>query len=182
MKVVLDTNVLVSAFLKPRSKPARILRLILQGNIDIVINEYILAEYYEVLIRPKFDLNSVNIETVLSFIRSTGIYAPALPESFQLPDESDTPFLEAALATYADILITGNIRHFPKAFCKNMPVMTPAEFLGNQIYDIKPLINNSGIGVGDYVYLSDNPLNTSSCTRHIPTLQSRGVTVYHSCP
>ncbi len=129
MKVVLDTNVLVSAFLKPRSKPAKILRLILQGNIDIIINEYILAEYYEVLTRPKFNLNPDNIRTVLSFIRSAGIYAPVLPELFQLPDESDVPFLEAALGAYADVLITGNIRHFPEAFCKEQPVMTPAEFL-----------------------------------------------------
>ena len=57
MKVVLDTNVLVSAFLKPRSNPARILRLVLQGDIQIVINEHIMAEYREVLFRPKFDLN-----------------------------------------------------------------------------------------------------------------------------
>ncbi|MGE0083399.1 MAG: putative toxin-antitoxin system toxin component, PIN family [Desulfococcaceae bacterium] len=129
MKVVLDTNVLISAFLKPQSKPAKILRLILQGNMDIVINEYILAEYYEVLTRPKFDLNPDNIQTVLSFIRSEGIQAPVLYQSVQLPDESDTPFLEAALAAYADVLITGNIRHFPKEFCKALPVMTPAEFL-----------------------------------------------------
>jgi len=74
MKVVLDTNVLVSAFLKPQSKPAKILRLILQGNIDIVINEYILAEYYEVLTRAKFDLNPENIQTVLfyPFRRNSG--------------------------------------------------------------------------------------------------------------
>jgi len=135
MKVVLDTNVLISTFLKPRNKPARILRLILQGNIDIIINECILAEYYEVLTRPKFDLNPANIQTVLSFIRSTGINAPVLPESFQLPDRSDVPFLEAALAAYADVLITGNIRHFPKVLCKNQVVMTPAEFLERyQVY------------------------------------------------
>lgn len=41
LKIVLDTNVLVSAFLKPRSKPARILRLVLQGDIEIVANESI---------------------------------------------------------------------------------------------------------------------------------------------
>ncbi len=129
MKVVLDTNVLVSAFLTPPSKPAKILRMILQGNIDIVINEHILSEYYEVLTRPKFDLDPGNIQTVLSFIRSAGINAPVLSKSFTLPDESDVPFLEAALAASADVLITGNTRHFPEDCCKDQTIMTPAEFL-----------------------------------------------------
>jgi uncharacterized protein len=61
MRVVLDTNVLVSAFLKPRSKPAKILRLILQGNLEIIINEPILSEYQEVLTRPKLRLNPFRV-------------------------------------------------------------------------------------------------------------------------
>ncbi|QTA78487.1 Putative toxin-antitoxin system, toxin component, PIN-like [Desulfonema limicola] len=129
MKIVLDTNVLVSAFLKPRSKPGKILRLVIQQDIDIIVNEYILAEYYEVLSRSKFNLNPGRIQTILSFIRSQGIKAPALAELFQLPDENDTPFLEAALSAAADVLITGNTRHFPEELCKGQIVMTPAEFL-----------------------------------------------------
>lgn len=89
MKIVLDTNVLVSAFLKPRSKPARIMRLVLQGDIQIIVNEHILAEYLEVLKRPKFNLNLKNVQTILEVIRSKGINAPSLAESFDLPDSSD---------------------------------------------------------------------------------------------
>ena len=129
MKVVLDTNVLVSAFLKPRSNPARILRLVLQGDIQIVINEHIMAEYREVLFRPKFDLNLNKVQTILEIMRLKGIKAPALPLSFQLPDSKDEPFLEAALATKTDALITGNKRHFPKKACKGQKVLTPKEFL-----------------------------------------------------
>ena len=129
MKIVLDTNILVFAFLKPRSKPARILRLVLQGDIEIIINEPILEEYLEVLKRPKFDLNLENVQTILEVIRSKGINAPYLTESFDLPDSSDEPFLEAALASTADVLITGNKKHFPKKSCKGQRVVTPAEFL-----------------------------------------------------
>ena len=129
MKVVLDTNVLVSAFLKPRSNLARILHLVLQGNIQIIINEHIMAEYFEVLTRPKFDLKRDNIQIVLELFRSKGIYAPALPESFQLPDKGDEPFLEAALSVKADALITGNKKHFPKKFLKGQKVASPEEFL-----------------------------------------------------
>lgn len=129
MKIVLDTNILVSAFLKPQSNAARILRLILQGNLAIVVNEYILAEYYEVLARPKFDLSFDKVNIVLEFIRTRGIKAPALAESFSLPDSSDVPFLEAALATRADALITGNKKHFPSKSCKGQKVISPREFI-----------------------------------------------------
>ena len=97
MKIVLDTNVLVSAFIKPQSNAARILRLVLQGDVHIIVNECILTEYYEVLARPKFDLKFDKVQTILELIRSKSIKAPALAKSFHLPDCSDEPFLEAAL-------------------------------------------------------------------------------------
>ena len=129
MKVVLDTNIIVSAFLKPRSKPARILRLVLQGDLFIVCNEHILAEYLEVLKRPKFELNPRRVQTILVFIRSRGINAPALPYPVDLPHSDDEPFLEAALSTGADALVTENTRHFPEKACMGLTVLSPAEFL-----------------------------------------------------
>jgi putative PIN family toxin of toxin-antitoxin system len=131
LRAVVDSNVLVSAFLKPAGKPAKILRLILQGDLEIVVNEQILTEYAEVLSRPKFDLPAGKVRSILGFIRAKAIQAPALMEAFQLPDMSDEPFLEAAVATKADALVTGNKRHFPKKVCKGLPVVSPAEFLRN---------------------------------------------------
>jgi len=128
VKVVLDTNVLVSGLLKPKSKPAKIVRLIVQGDLDIVINEHILSEYYEVLRRPKFSFDLRDADEVLEIFRLYGIRAPALLQSMSLPDPNDTPFLEAAIAGQADVLITGNKRHFPKKCCKGIRVMTPSEF------------------------------------------------------
>ena len=52
----------------------------------------------------------------------------------------------------------------------------------NQISDISPLIDNQGINSGDRVYMSGNPLDLTSCTVHIPTLESRNVYVQHDCP
>ena len=129
MKIVVDTNVLVSAFLKPRGNPARILRLILQGDVSVVVNEHILTEYDEVLARPKFDLSPQRVQTILGIIRSRGLFAPSLAESFKLPDPSDEVFLEAALVTGADALITGNRKHYPKRACKGQRVVSPREFL-----------------------------------------------------
>lgn len=129
MRVVLDTNVLVSALLKPGGKPARILRLILQGQIEILTNEAILSEYTEVLSRPKFHLDPQNVRTILETLRSRGIHAPALPIFLDLADPGDEPFLEAALGAGADALVTGDRKHFPRARCRGQKVMTPDEFL-----------------------------------------------------
>lgn len=52
----------------------------------------------------------------------------------------------------------------------------------NQITDLQPLVSNAGVDSGDYVSVNTNPLDTTSCTVHIPALESRGVTVYHDCP
>lgn len=61
--------------LKP---PAKILRLVLQRNLQIVVNEHILSEYYEVLKRPKFNFDLDKVQVVTQFIRKIGVKAPAL--------------------------------------------------------------------------------------------------------
>jgi putative PIN family toxin of toxin-antitoxin system len=129
LKIVLDTNVIVSAFLSPHSKPAKIFRLVIQGELQIIINEAILSEYHEVLTRPVFKLNINNILTILKLIRTKGIKAPALAKSVQLPDSNDEPFVEAAIACHADALVTGNLKHFPKERCHGVNILLPAEFL-----------------------------------------------------
>lgn len=52
----------------------------------------------------------------------------------------------------------------------------------NEISDIYPLVENSGMGVGDYVDLGENPLSSTSCNVYVPELESRGVSVLHDCP
>lgn len=129
LRVVLDTNVVISSFLTPAGNPSRILRLILQRDLELVINEQILAEYAEVASSPIFQLDQDKVLIVLDDLRSASIHAPSLPIRPSLPDPGDEPFLEAALSAKADFLITGNKRHFPARACKDVTVVTPAEFL-----------------------------------------------------
>jgi len=49
----------------------------------------------------------------------------------------------------------------------------------NQIGDVKPLVDNTGLGDGDEVWLSENPLSEQSINEYIPALEARGVTVYY---
>ncbi|HNK59013.1 MAG TPA: putative toxin-antitoxin system toxin component, PIN family, partial [Leptospiraceae bacterium] len=68
MRIVLDTNVLVSGILKPFSIPGEIVRRIGSGNLTLCFDARILAEYREVLHRPKFKIDKDDISIVLDFI------------------------------------------------------------------------------------------------------------------
>lgn len=129
MRVVLDTNVLVSAFLKQNSKPSRILEMVLRGDATILLDERILAEYYGVLGRPKFELPW---STTIEVLRNLGEDCErilALPLEVKLPDIDDLPFLEVAVAGQADALVTGNKKDLPPDRRQGVKVLTPAEFL-----------------------------------------------------
>ncbi|HDH06682.1 MAG TPA: putative toxin-antitoxin system toxin component, PIN family [Nitrospirae bacterium] len=129
MRVVLDTNVIVSAFLNLFGTPARILHLILQGDIEIIFDERIIMEYEIVLCRPKFKLFKEDVHSIVEVLRDTGISAPAYNSSVDLPDKGDEPFLEVALTSKADAIVTGNKRHFPKDKCEGIRIVSPREFM-----------------------------------------------------
>lgn len=87
----------------------------------------ILAEYSEVLHRPKFGLDKELLDTVLTAIEDAGILVSPSQTGEILPDMKDLPFYEAVLECRdkSAYLVTGNIKHFPeKPF-----IVTPAQFL-----------------------------------------------------
>ncbi|MBI3086821.1 MAG: putative toxin-antitoxin system toxin component, PIN family [candidate division NC10 bacterium] len=129
MIIVLDTNVVVSGLLRPHSKPATILRLVATGVLRVAYDERILAEYREVLRRPKFPFSSEQIRAFLDQTEAEGVPVVALPLRSPLPDPDDAPFLEVAVAAHADALVTGNPRHYPARVRHGIPVMDPASFL-----------------------------------------------------
>jgi putative PIN family toxin of toxin-antitoxin system len=131
MLVVLDTNVLVSALLSPFGPPARVLDLALSGEIRLAYDDRVMAEYREVLARPKFGFSPEDVADVLAFLEADGEPATALPLSCELPDANDFPFLEVAAHAEAT-LVTGNTAHYPASFRGAVVVLTPAEFLNRR--------------------------------------------------
>lgn len=125
---VIDTNVLVSAMLKWDSVPGTIMELTFDGLIIPILNEHIVKEYHEVLVRPKFHFTEEIIYDVLENIQSIGIYVDAEYLDIELPDPKDRVFYEVVMEerkTEDTYLITGNIRHFPtKPF-----IVTPREMM-----------------------------------------------------
>lgn len=125
LRVVIDTNVLVSGLIKPSGAPGRIVDLLLNGDFDIVVDDRILLEYQNVFSRRKFGFAPTDIQHLLMFIRNTAVTATAQPLKVELPDPKDQPFLEVARAASADAIVTGNIKHFPDV----REAVVPAEFL-----------------------------------------------------
>jgi uncharacterized protein len=131
MRAVIDTNIIVSALLKPAGPPGQVLNAILAHQVKVLYDDRILGEYIEVLSRPKFRLSPWEIEFIVTFVEQEGDYFSGQRLDVVLPDESDLPFLEVATAGLADALITGNTKDFrPKKGRHNVNVITPAEFVG----------------------------------------------------
>lgn len=129
MRIVLDTNVIVSGLLNPEGNPGRIVDLFLAGEVTLLVDDRILAEYRAVLRRPKFALRAVDVSDFLDLLEAVTERVVAPPLSVKLPDESDRAFLEVAVAGGAESLITGNVRHFKVPRLGRLAVDSPAEFV-----------------------------------------------------
>jgi uncharacterized protein len=131
MRAVVDTNVIVSALLSPNGPPGQVLNAILAGKLIVLYDDRILWEYRDVLTRTKFRFSSTEIDALLEFVAQFGEYFSGQHLDVILPDQSDLPFLEVAVAGFVDALITGNTRHFkPIKGRHTVKVITPAEFVG----------------------------------------------------
>ena len=115
MRVVLDTNVLISAALKPSGLEAAIVNAILAGQFEAWVTSEIWTEYEEVLARPKFASVRDESQRILSALEGRVQTTRAIPAPAAALDGDDNRFLECAFAANADFLITGNLRHYPPA-------------------------------------------------------------------
>jgi predicted nucleic acid-binding protein len=129
VKIVLDTNVLVSGMLRPHSAAGVLLRMLAAGALDIAVDERILLEYEELAVRPKFGIDPVDARFMLDRIRNRGQKTVAHPLALAVPDADDRPFIEVAHAAVVDAVVTGNRRHFPAAVMKGVAVVSPQHAL-----------------------------------------------------
>jgi putative PIN family toxin of toxin-antitoxin system len=124
-KVVIDTNVIVSAALSPKGTPAKMLDHIAanRDTIQIFYCPDILVEYRDVLSREHLHI-SLEVQTsIINAIVDAGILIEPITSDISLIDEDDRYFFDTAKASGA-ILITGNMKHFPAETF----VMSPLEF------------------------------------------------------
>lgn len=112
MLVVVDTNVLVSSLMSKNGSPAKIVSMILSGELIPCYDFRIISEYKNVLNRPKFGFSSVETTSLLDWFEFNGFSVVAKPIDDEFIDESDKKFYEVAKSSGAK-LITGNLKHYP---------------------------------------------------------------------
>jgi putative PIN family toxin of toxin-antitoxin system len=128
LRLILDINILISAALKPDGLQRTVLLLAITKPARLYVTEPIIAEYREVLSRPKMNIRKGLQQRMLQLIRNRS-YAVKPSRPLQVtPDPNDNKFLECADAARADYLVTGNQRHFPP-FWKKTKVITSRDFV-----------------------------------------------------
>ena len=128
LRLVIDTNILVSAALKPDGLQRTVLLLAITKPARLYVTDAILTEYREVLARPELRIRKGLRLQLLQLIKNHAqVVKPTRPLQVA-KDSGDDKFLECADAARADYLVTGNQRHFPK-FWKKTKVITSREFI-----------------------------------------------------
>ena len=126
---VLDTNVLVSAALKPPSIPGIIVDKAMQGEITPVLNEKIISEYERVLHSKKFNFPDEKINNMIGTLKERGIFLNEAEITDKVLHDTDVVFYAVTMEALEDkesvaYLVTGNKKHFPiKKY-----VVSPREF------------------------------------------------------
>ena len=123
-RVVLDTNVIVSASLSRNGNPANIYKMFLTGTLALVYCEEILAEYEDVLYRPHLRILPSDADIIMAAIRQHGKKVIITPSIGPMPDEDDRVFYDTA-KTAGACLVTGNTKHYPS----EQFILTPSAFL-----------------------------------------------------
>ena len=140
MKIVVDTNVIVSGLLNTDGTPAKILSLIFNGKVKILYDNRIIFEYHDVLSRKEFGFPAESINDIIVFFKRGGEFINSEPLKINNPasrgvlnpshtikfsDETDKKFYEVYKFGEAQYLITGNLKHFPK----ENTIVTPKTFI-----------------------------------------------------
>jgi putative PIN family toxin of toxin-antitoxin system len=130
MRVVLDTNVLISALAFPGSKPDQVLQRIRQGEVALYLSAFILAELERIL-RDKFRFTTRQTDERVAVIRRMAtLVEPTERIALVVAKDDDNRILECAVAARADYLVTGDKEHLlPLRSIGATQIVTPAAFL-----------------------------------------------------
>jgi len=128
LRLVIDTNVVVSAALKPEGLQRTTLLLAITKPARFYVSRPILEEYADVLSRPELGIRKGSRQQLLQLIRNNSHIVTPSRRLEVASDPDDNVFLECADAARADYLITGDQKHFPR-FWKKTKIITTREFI-----------------------------------------------------
>lgn len=133
MRIVLDTNILISGVIRPHGRVGSVLQRLRDGALTLLYDERTLSELMDVLNRPKirnkYDLSQQDIETVLSLLLLRGEAVECRDPIADYRDPKDNKFLEVAFYGRADFIVSGGKDlHVLNPF-RSIPIINPADFL-----------------------------------------------------
>jgi putative PIN family toxin of toxin-antitoxin system len=128
MRVVLDTNIFISAVLGGK------LRIIVdmwrQGKFTLIVSEAIAHEYLDVIQRPKFKIPALEIASVTDYLfKAAEFVTPTEKLTVIEADLTDNKFLEAAIAGQAEFIVSGDRHVFEIKIFRKIPIITASEFI-----------------------------------------------------
>jgi putative PIN family toxin of toxin-antitoxin system len=128
LRLVLDTNVVVSAALKPDGVQRTVLLLALTRPARLYISVAVMAEYQDVLARPELRIRKGIQRQLIDLIEQRAYLVKPSRSLQAATDPGDNIFVECADAGRADYLVTGNLRHFPR-FWKKTKIISSRELI-----------------------------------------------------
>jgi putative PIN family toxin of toxin-antitoxin system len=128
MRLVLDCNVIIGAGLKSGGTCYLAIREVLL-NHQCFVSEKILAEYRATINKPKFRKDKEALAIILNNIIKIAEEVTAGASPFKLADSDDEIYLATAITAKADILLTGDLTHFPEPYYETVRILRPHEFL-----------------------------------------------------
>lgn len=114
-RIVIDTNVIISALLSPNGSAAKFMGDVFDEKYEVVITESILEEYIDVLHRPKFKIDDDIIQFIVDWMLTHSLFVEVDENDYpnkEMPDSDDAVFYTAAKCT-GSLLVTKNIKHYP---------------------------------------------------------------------
>ncbi len=128
IKAFYDTNVIVAALINPDGLPALLLDLATQNRVQLFLSSFLLVEYEEVLLRPKFGFLPAKVRNAVRAIRAHATVVNPRKSLQVLTDTSDNHILSCAVESHVDYLVTGNKRHFPFSVFRRVDIVSPRRF------------------------------------------------------
>jgi putative PIN family toxin of toxin-antitoxin system len=128
LRLVIDTNVIISAALRPDGLQRTVFLLAIAKPARLYVSEPILAEYRQVLSRPELAIRRGLQRQLLDLIRNHAHTVAPVRPLHVTSDPDDNIFVECADAARADYLVTGNPRHFP-VFWKSTKIITSRQLV-----------------------------------------------------
>lgn len=128
IRVVLDTNVVISAHIYADGLQHRVLKLVLDGHAQLYVSSDLVQEYERVLREPRLNFPKPVIRRFLGRLREVATIVAPMRRLAECSDEDDNRVLECADAAGANFLVTGNKRHFPEVW-KQTQIVNGREFL-----------------------------------------------------